>query len=339
MRRLLLGILFLATRAAPPATPPSPPASRPVTTSASKPASQPTTIPAAFAGPAGGFPQKPPTGALNRVPLAGLKNDRAWFHLAVPPNYSPDQAWPLMVVLHGGPGGGPDDVVSFFRGGLTAKGVINVYPNALDDRLLTWNYPHSGAYLLAIIRQVAQTYRVDPCRIYLVGVSMGGGGTWANGAVMPQVWAGLGPIAGWYQPNPPPPAAGLKGRYIYCLHGALDAAVPAARSRIALAEMKALGHRVLEVTDLAKFDKIGDETMVYREVPNGQHNVLLPWPTQGKFELGKMIGWLLAHRRATPADLPAAEKSLAEWGKQFQWTPGGGGAGREECWGDTSRRS
>lgn len=105
--------------------------------------------------------------------------------------------------------------------------------------------------------------------------------------------------------------------------GAKDQAVPISRSELALASMKKVGHTVLEVKDLGAFNTIGKETMVYRAVPDAPHNVFLPWETRGRQELGKMLGWLLKHQRATPADLPAAEKALAEWGRKFNWKPGG----------------
>lgn len=281
-------------------------------------------VPDAFAGPRDGFSKEVKTGSVGKVAVEGAKDDGAWFHLAVPEGYSPERQWPLMIVLHGGPGGrGPDDIVSFFRGGLTEKGVINVYPNGIKRQLLEWNYPHAGAYLLAIIRQVTRTYRVDPCRIYLVGTSMGGGGAWAQGAVLRDVWAAIGPIAGWYQPSPAPPAEWLKEQRIYCLHGEQDNAVPVSRSHQAVRAMQQLGHKVLELKDLDELNADVKATMIFREVPGGQHNVLVPWDSQGRFELGKMIGWLLTQRRPQPADLDAAEKSLAQWGqKQFDWTPG-----------------
>ena len=178
----------------------------------SQPALDQVTVPKDFLPPPGGWPKDAKTGAINKVPLVGADNAEAWFHLAVPANYSPEKAWPLMIVLHGGPGGrGPDDIVSFFRGGLTAKGVISVYPQAMERKLLAWNYPHESARLIATIRQVARGYRIDPCRTYLVGVSMGGGGAWANGAVLHDIWAGIGPIAGWFGPTPAPAASGDSG--------------------------------------------------------------------------------------------------------------------------------
>lgn len=41
------------------------------------------------------------------------------------------------------------------------------------------------------------SHEVDPSRIYLVGHSMGGHGTWYLGATLPSLWAGIGPSAGW----------------------------------------------------------------------------------------------------------------------------------------------
>jgi predicted esterase len=318
---LLCSVLARPAAAAPPATAPASSTAAASSHPATAPASQP--VPADFQAPPGGWPADANTGAINKVALAGVDKAQSWFHLAVPKNYSPQKAWPLMIVLHGGPGGQADDIVSFFRGGLTAQGVISVYPQAMENRLLDWNHPDESARLIAIIRQVARTYRIDPCRIYLVGCSMGGGGAWANGAVLRDIWAGIGPIAGWYAPSPAPPAEWLKGMPIYCLHGQDDAAVPVSRARLALEEMKKIGHDVLVVEKLEDFKAIGKETFVYREVPGGGHNVLLPWQQQGSRELAKMIGWLLAQKRPAPADIPAAQKSLAEWGKRFGWTPDG----------------
>src|SRR5262249_47765516 len=45
---------------------------------------------------------------------------------------------------------------------------------------------------LAIIRK---DFNIDDNRIYLMGHSMGGGGTWHLGIKHPDIWAGLAPIA------------------------------------------------------------------------------------------------------------------------------------------------
>jgi len=275
--------------------------------------------------PKDGWPAKPETGVL-RVKVEGIDNANAWFSLGMPKQYTPDQAWPVMIVLHGGPGGRPDDMAAFFRTGLLQKGVIGVFPMALDSKmLLEWNYPHSGAYLLAILKQLAKTYRMDARRIYLVGHSMGGGGVWAEGAVLRDVWAALGPVSGWYKPAPAPPVEWLKDLPIYCLHGKNDVAVPAQLSQLAFDELTKAGATTKKYTEFTDPKSMGKEKVVYREIQEAGHDVFQPWATMGAKELGLMVAWLLAQQREKPANLDAAEKCLAAWGeKHFHWKPTGG---------------
>ena len=46
-----------------------------------------------------------------------------------------------------------------------------------------------------VLELVRKEYNVDDKRIYLIGHSMGGGGTWHLGTKYADVWAGLAPIA------------------------------------------------------------------------------------------------------------------------------------------------
>jgi predicted esterase len=69
----------------------------------------------------------------------------------------------------GGFGGGQDAPANL--GELSEKDVMNV---------------------LALVRK---EFTIDDKRIYLIGHSMGGGGTWHLGTKYPDVWAGLAPIA------------------------------------------------------------------------------------------------------------------------------------------------
>jgi predicted peptidase len=271
-----------------------------------------------------GWPEKPPVGN-RRVMVTGLDRPEAYFLLSVPNNYTREQACPLVIVLHGGPGGRPDDLASVFRAGLAARGVISVYPQALDNQLLSWNYPHSGAYLNMILRQVAGQYRIDARRIYLVGHSMGGGGVWLNGAVMNELWAAIVPMSGWYQANPAPPIEWLKGMPVYCIHGADDQAVPVQRSRLAFAELQKLGsttHTYAEFPD-PKTLMAAKDLCVYREIQGAGHDFIHPWAEQGSREIGLMVAWLLTRQRQQPADLDVAERRLADWGRKFDWKPDG----------------
>jgi predicted peptidase len=193
-------------------------------------------------------------------------------------------------------------------------------------QLLDWNYPHSGAYLLQIVRQVAGEYRIDPRRLYLVGVSMGGGGTWVQGALGKDVWAAIGPISGWYGASQSPPAKLLRNMPVYCMHGAKDRAVPASRSRYAFSTLKQLGR---DVTLLNKRPDPNDlkGSAIYREIQGAGHNCFKPWKKRGAPELGRMVSWLLAQKRTKPADLDRAMQYIAAHGRRFGWSPKGSPVG------------
>ena len=46
-----------------------------------------------------------------------------------------------------------------------------------------------------VLDLVRKEFTIDDKRIYLIGHSMGGGGTWHLGTKFPDIWAGLAPIA------------------------------------------------------------------------------------------------------------------------------------------------
>ncbi len=293
-----------------------------------------------------GGADSPTVGRIDKVALEGMEKHpwakRAWFHLAVPKDYSAEKAWPLFVVLHGGPNGSPDQIVSYFRGGLMSQGGISVYPNALVNQLLDWNYPHSGQYILSIIQQVARTYNVDTRRIYLTGVSMGGGGSWVQGALLKDVFAAIGPISGWYGASQSPDVKLLKDMPIYAMHGKKDRAVPSTRSRMALGQLKAIGRKTAVFTDEPSNEDLTGQDCILREIQEAGHNCFEPWKKRGSVELGRMTGWMLAQKRDEPADFEAAGKLLAAHGQRFGWKPVGSPIGqfvRQPRQESSSRRS
>lgn len=55
--------------------------------------------------------------------------------------------------------------------------------------------------LLVILAQAMTTYRVDPRRIYLTGLSYGGFGTWYLASRHPKRFAAIAPVVGWGHPD------------------------------------------------------------------------------------------------------------------------------------------
>jgi predicted peptidase len=88
---------------------------------------------------------------------------------------------------------------------------------------------------------VLADYRVDPDRIYLTGLSMGGSGTWTLAGEYPEYFAAIVPICGSGDPQD---AKRLKELPIWVFHGAKDEAVPLSRSEEMVKALKEEGAEV-----------------------------------------------------------------------------------------------
>jgi predicted peptidase len=92
----------------------------------------------------------------------------------------------------------------------------------------------------AALEDVLAQEAVDPDRIYLTGLSMGGYGTWDLAARIPDRFAAILPVCGGGDERV---AASIASRPIWCFHGDADTAVPVERSRAMIAAVKAAGGR------------------------------------------------------------------------------------------------
>src|SRR6516162_3446583 len=87
--------------------------------------------------------------------------------------------------------------------------------------------------LLALVRK---EFNVDAKRIYLIGHSMGGAGTYHLGAKYSEIWAGLGPIAA--ATGSPKNVEKLKSIPVFVVHGDKDTAVQVASARRCVEKLK-----------------------------------------------------------------------------------------------------
>lgn len=95
-----------------------------------------------------------------------------------------------------------------------------------------------GRLLLGLIEKSIQQLAVDPKRVYLTGLSMGGYGAWDLAARRPDLFAAVAPVCGGADEAM---AAKIKDLPIWAFHGAKDTVVKPARSRTMIAALEKAG--------------------------------------------------------------------------------------------------
>jgi predicted peptidase len=99
------------------------------------------------------------------------------------------------------------------------------------------------------IEEMKERYPIDPDRLYLTGLSMGGSGTWDLLLAHPDAFAAAVPICGEGDTNslpylPTEQLEKIKHLPIWAFHGEQDTEVPVRRSREMIDALKKLGANV-----------------------------------------------------------------------------------------------
>ncbi len=128
--------------------------------------------------------------------------------------------------------------------------------------------------LIQLVDHLAESLHIDPDRVYVTGLSMGGFGTWRLVSKYPDRFAAALPICGGGKPETM--AATLTGIPIWAFHGALDETVPLVKSQEIVDAVRAAGGDV--------------ELTVYPEIEHDS------WTRT--YENEEIYEWLLSHRRS-----------------------------------------
>jgi predicted peptidase len=149
--------------------------------------------------------------------------------------------WPLVLFLHGS-GERGEDINLVKRQGppkLVEEG--KEFPFILISPQHSKNTRWSNDFLIALIDEVVETYRVDEDRIYVTGLSGGGHGTWYLATEYPNRFAAIVPICGRGIPHG---ASRIKHLPIWVFHGAKDQVQPIKTSEEMVAALEAVGGNV-----------------------------------------------------------------------------------------------
>ncbi len=171
-----------------------------------------------------------------------------------PRGYSPEKEYPVLLYLHSAGDRGRDNVSqvlaiqdAFLVNGDLLSNTIIVCPQTTS----WWNaYPDKSGPVGAAVRLIedlSKTYNMDKNRIYVIGVSMGGYGTWEALSHFPDVFAAGIPICGGGDPYFANTLADIP---IWVYHGDADSTVPVENSDIMYNAIKTAGGNKIHYTRL-----------------------------------------------------------------------------------------
>lgn len=144
-----------------------------------------------------------------------------------------DRRYPLIYFLHGS---GDDDYDSTFVIGFGLPAVLALGDQPDDFEFVVvspqakpatnWYTGDQPRMVDALLQEVLDTYLVDPDRVYLTGLSMGGFGSWHIASEFPHRYAAMVSVSGSGYQQPEPPPAGFACRLtevpVWVIHGEQD---------------------------------------------------------------------------------------------------------------------
>lgn len=148
----------------------------------------------------------------------------------LPKDYDPSVKYPMVFFMHGAGERGPEDgskIDELYKYGWLERAkkygedfpCIIVAPQCPYDKIWTCYFESLNRFLDFLL----ENYAVDPKRVYLTGLSMGGTGSWHWSLINPERFAAVAPICGtgiyW-------DAWALINKPVWAFHGDIDSLVP-----------------------------------------------------------------------------------------------------------------
>ena len=211
------------------------------------------------------------------------------YRLFKPDKYDAQKKYPLVLFLHGGVGVGSDNRRQFNGGNGVPAQALTALTNQLKcpcfmvatqcsaqegwvriDRRLA----RPLLLTVTLLSSLQKEFDVDPDRLYVVGLSMGGGAVWDLVARHPTMFAAAVPICSAGDPGKAPLLVHLP---IWCFHGDADPLIPVEYARNMIAALRKAGAHPK-----------------YTEYPGVGHNSYV-----NAFKESELLPWLFDQKRVT----------------------------------------
>lgn len=209
------------------------------------------------------------------------------YQVWIPAAYDAKRKWPAILFLHGSGERGDDNEKQLavglgraLRDGKVDPPAIVVLPQCPDGR----RWLEAQRIAIAALENAQREFSIDPRRVALTGMSMGGAGAWALAARYPKRWSALAPVCGYIHRPPTLTdlddpttesyeefARRLPNIPIWIFHGSDDPVVPVTESR-------------------GMADALGANA-AYTEFPHAGHNAWDP-----AYNTTSVVQWLTRQR-------------------------------------------
>jgi predicted peptidase len=182
------------------------------------------------------------------------------YRLLKPIDFDPEAKYPLVVFLHGAGERGDDNAKQLVHGARNLADealrrrhpAFVIFPQCAANKKwveVPWDAQAHKApddpgetmnAVFSLVDSLQKEFPIDADRLYGVGLSMGGYGTWDILQRKPDLLAAAVPICGG---GDPAHAAAFKSTPVWAFHGGADPVVPASRSREMIKAALAAGGR------------------------------------------------------------------------------------------------
>ena len=208
------------------------------------------------------------------------------YRLLAPPNV--DQAgrqFPLIVFLHGAGERGTDNRIQMqlHIDGLRAATQTEEYASFLVAPQLPagntyWQPNYAYDLTLEIIDSLIADYPIDPSRIYVTGLSLGGNGSFNYISQLPDRFAAAVPLSGWGSSSAST-AERIRDIPQWIFHGTSDSVIPVSESR----------------NMFYAVDQVGGGSL-YTEIWGGPHGIWAPIYSDWQTDQHGLYPWLFSQQ-------------------------------------------